>query len=318
MKVVFGIPADLTKYVHRLAERFPGVEFSCFTEKRDILRALTDADVFMGWLDRETFLQAKKLKWIQSPSSGVNYFLAIPELVEGEVLLTSASGTHGVSVAESAMAMILAHTRGIAESCRYRRKRTWAGSQIRKRLVVLKGTTMGIIGCGAIGRALAQRARGFQMRVIAVDVACVPADGVDELWDLRRLDDLLRESDYVVVTVPYTKETADLISEREIGLMKDSAMLVVMSRGGIVDETALLTALREDRLAAAAMDVFETEPLPPESEFWDTENLIITPHVAGGTQFEIDTLMEIFTENLDKFLRGQRPLRNQVDKLRQY
>jgi phosphoglycerate dehydrogenase-like enzyme len=238
--------------------------------------------------------------------------------VEGNVLLTSASGTHGICVAESAIAMILAHTRGIAKSFAYNRDHTWAPRELRRELVVLKGSTLGIIGLGSIGRALAQRARGFEMRIIAVDVAGERPGTVDELWSPDRLDDLLRESDYVAVAVPFTEETANLIGEREIGLMKPSAMLVVMSRGGIVQEDALEKALSGGRLAAAAMDVFETEPLPPESNLWDMENLIMTSHIAGGTQFESDTLIEIFTENLGKMLRGELPLRNQVDKKKGY
>ncbi len=319
MHVLFSkCQADIEKEIPLLEKSFPDVAFSYVPERKNIAKAITDADVYMGWLDREIFLQAKKLQWIQSNSTGVNHYTAIPELVTGDVLLTSASGTHGPCVAESAMAMILAHTRGIAESFPHNQNRTWAPRQIRGRLVVLKGSTLGIVGLGSIGRALAQRARGFEMRIIAVDVAGECPDTVDELWSLDRLDDLLRQSDYVAIAVPYTQETADLIDEREIGLMKPDAMLVVVSRGGIVNETALAKALRKGHLAAAATDVFKTEPLPPESELWDIENLIMTSHIAGGCQFEGDTLVEIFTENLGKLLRGEWPLRNQVDKRKGY
>jgi len=308
--------ADIEKQIPHFEKSFPDVAFSYVPERKDIAKAITDADVYLGWLDREIFLQAKKLKWIQSNSTGVNHYTAIPELVAGDVLLTSASGTHGPCVAESAMAMILAHTRGIAQCFPYKQNRTWAPRQLRSRLVVLKGSTLGIVGLGSIGRALAQRARGFEMRIIAVDVAGERPDTVDDLWSLDRLDDLLRQSDYVAITVPYTQDTADMIGEREMGLMKPGTMLVIMSRGGIVVESALAKALREGHLAAAATDVFKTEPLPPESELWGLENLIMTSHIAGGTQFEGDTLIEIFTENLGRLIRGDLPLRNQVDKRR--
>ncbi len=319
MNVVIGrCQLDVEKQLPYFEKSFPDVVFKYTPEREDQLKAIENADVYMGWMDREIFLQAKHLKWIQSTSTGVNYFIAIPELVESDVLLTSASGTHGICVAESALAMILAHTRGVAQCFPHKQKRTWAPRQLRGQLLVLKGSTLGIIGLGSIGRALAQRAKGFEMRIIAVDVAAERPEAVDELWSPDRLDDLLRESDYVIVAVPFTEETANLIGEREIGLMKPSAMLVVMSRGGIVQEAALEKALREGRLAAAAMDVFETEPLPPESKLWDLENLIMTSHIAGGTQFESDTLVEIFTENLGKMLRGELPLRNQVDKKKGY
>ena len=147
MHVLFSkCQADIEKEIPLLEKNFPDVAFSYVPERKNIAKAITDADVYMGWLDREIFLQAKKLQWIQSNSTGVNHYTAIPELVTGDVLLTSASGTHGPCVAESAMAMILAHTRGIAESFPHNQNRTWAPRQIRGRLVVLKGSTLGIVG----------------------------------------------------------------------------------------------------------------------------------------------------------------------------
>jgi phosphoglycerate dehydrogenase-like enzyme len=131
---------------------------------------------------------------------------------------------------------------------------------------------------------------------------------------LERLDDLLRESDYVVVAVPYTAQTADMLGARELALMKPTAMLIGMSRGGIINQEALVQALREKRLAAAALDVCDPEPLPADNELWDLENILITPHIAGGTQYEAQHVLEIFYENLARFRQGQFPLRNQVNK----
>jgi phosphoglycerate dehydrogenase-like enzyme len=137
---------------------------------------------------------------------------------------------------------------------------------------------------------------------------------VAELRGLDGLDDLLRESDYVVVTVPYTPQTDKMISGEQFALMKTSAMLVLISRGGIVDQEALAQALREGQIARAAIDVAVPEPLPPEHELWDLDNLLITFHVAGGTQYESEYLIGIFRENLKRFLNGDLPLRNQVEK----
>ena len=130
------------------------------------------------------------------------------------------------------------------------------------------------------------------------------------------LDRLLEESDFVVVTVPYTEITRGLFDRRRLAKMRPSAMLVGVSRGEIIDETALAAALREGRLAAAALDVFEEEPLSGGSPLWDVPNLLLTPHAAGGTQFEAERILEIFVDNLERFLRNDLPLRNQVDKLR--
>ena len=317
MQVLFGDTLmGMEAEIPALRQRFPDVDFR-HAETRDAARRMiAEADVYLGSLDREMFLDAKRLKWIQSPSSGVNYYTAIPELVEGEVLLTSASGTHAVCVAESAIAMILAHTRGITESQEYRRSRQWAFRQIRPRLVELTGSTVGIVGLGNIGRAVARRLHAFEARIVAVDLSAERPPYVEEVRPLDRLHDLLRESDYVVITVPFTEKTEGLIGDREIRQMKPTAMLVGISRGGIIDQDALLAALREGRLAAAALDVFNPEPLPEDSPLWDESRLIMTPHIAGGTQLERHAILEIFTENLSRFVAGDLPLRNQADKPR--
>ncbi|HXF62246.1 MAG TPA: D-2-hydroxyacid dehydrogenase [Caldilineaceae bacterium] len=317
MKVLIGTNGmGLEKGIPELQQRFPDLTFVHCPARELTAGMIADADIYIGWLNREIYLAAKQLRWIQSPSSGVNYFLDIPELVASDCLLTSASGTHGAAVADSAMAMILAFTRGIRQSVRHQQERVWRPGEIRPTLVELTGATMGIIGCGAIGRALAKRAKAFDMCVNAVDLFPnnKPAY-VDELWGLDRLDDLLRTSDYVVVMVPYTAQTANMIGAREIGLMRPDAMLVVMSRGGIVDQDALVQALQEKRIAAAALDVFKPEPLPADHPLWGLDNVLITAHIAGGTQHEGKYVLEIFTENLDRFLHNRLPLRNQVDKL---
>jgi D-2-hydroxyacid dehydrogenase (NADP+) len=318
MKVLIGPNGmGLEEGLPDLRARFDEVTFEHCADRGDVAGAIADADVYVGWLDASIFAHAERLRWIQSPSSGVNCYLAIPQLVESDVLLTSASGTHAACLAESTLGMILAFTRGVREAIFYQQRHEWAGRAIRSKMVELTGSTLGIIGLGHVGCALAERAKAFGMHVLAVDLyteskpACV-----DELSHVDRLEALLRASDYVVVTVPYTAETEGMIGTKELALMKPSAMIVGISRGGIIDQEALAEALREERLAAAALDVTRPEPLPAESDLWDVENLLIMPHVAGGTQFERQHVLEILTENLERFLRGDLPLRNQVDKAR--
>ena len=318
MKVLLGPnPMGLEKCLPNLKKEYPQVEFVYCAEQEAIADAITDADIYIGWLNSAVLLAAKNLKWIQSPSSGIDSYLNIPELVESDILLTSARGTHSVCLAESVLAMIFAFTRGIRDAMLRQQQHVWATPEIRGKLVELTGSTMGIIGFGTVGRALAKRAQVFDMRIIVVDL--YPADKPDyvsELWGFDHLGDLLCESDYVVVTVPRTPQTLGMIGAEQLTLMKPSAMLVGISRGGIIDQVALAQALREKRLAAAALDVFEPEPLPADSELWDLENLLITPHAAGGTQFENQYILDIFRENLERFMRGDLPLRNQIDKQR--
>jgi D-2-hydroxyacid dehydrogenase (NADP+) len=316
MKVLIGGNSmGLEQAIPDLQAKHPDIEFVHCPSRDETAGWISDVDIYLGWLDRAAFLEAKKLKWIQSPSTGVNYFLAIPELAESDVLLTSAIGTHGPCLAESVLGMIFAFTRGIRDAIFAQQKHEWAIRQIRPRLVELTASTMGIIGFGNLGRSLAKRAQAFDVRIIATDVfPNHKPDYVEALWGPDRLDDLLRQSDYVVVTVPYTPETDGMIGADQLALMKPGAMLIGISRGGIIEQGALAKALRENRLAAAALDVCSPEPLPADSELWDLGNLLITPHAAGGTQFERERVLDIFDENLERYLKGDLPLRNQVDK----
>ena len=317
MKVLIGPNfMHLEQGLPGLKRDYPEVEFVHCAERDGVADAIADADIYMGWLSRDLFLAAWNLKWVQSPSSGINYYLEIPGFVDSDVLLTSASGTHGACVAESAMAMILGITRGIREGVLAQKGKAWVNT-IRGSLLELSQSTMGIVGFGKIGRALGKRAHAFDMRILAVDM--YPNDQPDwvyGLWSLDRLDDLLRESDYVVVTVPHTDETHGMIGADQIAQMKPSAMLVGISRGGIIDQDALITALKNRKLAQAALDVISPEPLPVDSELWEMDNVLIMPHVAGATQFEGQHILEIFRENLDRFLKGDFAMRNLADKQR--
>ena len=319
MKVLIGPnPMGLEDALEDLRRAFPEVTFEHCAERDNLEQAIADAEVYVGWLGRDQFLAAKQLQWIQSPSSGINYYFDIPEFVASDVVLTSASGTHGACLAESVFGMILSFTRGIRDCILYQPDRDWAGGRtVRPRMVELTGSTMGIVGFGRVGKAIAERAVAFGMRVIAVDL--LPQDKpehVSELWGVDRLGDLMKASDYVVVTVPYTPQTVGLVGAKELVLLKPTAMVVGISRGGVIDQDALIEALREHRLAAAALDVFKPEPLPAESDLWALDNVLITPHIAGGTQFEGQHVLEILWENMGRFLRGEFPLRNQADKTR--
>ena len=318
MKVLIGTnPMGLENAIPDLQSKYADIEFVHVARREDTLELIADADVYVGWLNRDVYLAAKKLKWIQSPSSGINYYLAIPELVASDVILCSARGTHGPCLAESVFGMIFAFTRGIRELVLAQPRHEWRAREVRGKLLELSDSTMGIVGLGAVGRAVAKRAAAFGMRIIAVDLfPGKKPDHVAELWGLDRLDDLMAESDYVVITVPYTPDTDHMIGAQQIGAMKPTAMLVGISRGHIIDEDALATALKSGRVAAAALDVFAQEPLPADSPLWDIENLLITPHIAGGTQHESRYILDILYENLDRFLRGDFPLRNQIDKVK--
>ena len=308
---------DLQQIIPELNRRHPDVTITTCDDRSRLSSEIADADVYFGWLSREDFLAAKHLRWIQSPSTGVDGFVRFPELRDSDVILTNARGVHAACLAEHAFAMIFGFTRGMKALLEHQQRHQWATRELRNGLVELTGSTMGIVGFGTVGHAIAERARAFGMRVIAVDI--LPAEKPDQGTQVGGegdLDALLRESDYVVITVPYTERTRGMIGAAQLAQMKPSAILVGVSRGGIIDEAALVDALTTGRLAAAALDVFDREPLPEDSPLWDIDNLIVTPHAAGGSQFEAPAIRAIFLENVDRFVRGDLPLRNQVGKQR--
>ena len=273
-----------------------------------------DVDVLYGQLTADEFPSATNLKWVQSPSAGVEWMWRVPGLQDSDVVVTNMRGAHAATIAEHTFAMLLAHTRGLRAFDILQREHKWGRGELT--LGAIKGLTMGIVGFGNIGRAIARRANGFEMRVLAVDVEAVPpGEGVAEVWSLDRLGDLCRESDVLAIAAPITPNSRDMIRREHIGQMKRGSYILQMSRGGIVNEAALVDALEEGHLAGAGLDVTATEPLPVGDPLWTAPNLIITPHTSASSQLTFDLTWSILSENVGRFLRGE-PLLNTVDKRR--
>ncbi len=273
-----------------------------------------DADVFYGFPSAEIVAHAPRLRWIQAPSAGVEFVAHIPALVQSDIIVTSTRGAHAASVGEHVFALLLSFTRGIPTALEWQARKHWGRAEGYRALAEIAGLTMGIVGFGQLGRGVAQRARAFELNLLAVDAQ--PGDGqpyVDQVWPPSRLPELLARSDVVVITAPYTEATHHLIDATALATMRPTAYLIAVSRGGIVNEDALATALRDERLAGAALDVAEHEPLPPTSPLWDLPNVLITPHLAGASSAKERRCVEILRENLLRFIRGA-PLLNVIDK----
>jgi phosphoglycerate dehydrogenase-like enzyme len=297
-----------------LLDDLEGVEIAWADGPDEVARKIADADVVYGWPKKEQFLAARRLKWIQAPSAGVEMLCAIPEIVESDVLITNARGAHARVIAEHAFAMLLTFTRGILRFEQDKDARRWRRDQEIPLVQEVAGWTMGIVGYGNIGRHVAQRAVGFEMEILAADLAPMPgAPHVAEVWGLDRLPELFERSDVVVVTAPLTPESRLMIGADLLGRMKPTAYFIVVSRGGIVDEAALADALRNGTIAGAGLDVFEEEPYPSSGPLWDIPNLIMTPHLAGASTQKDRRCVEIFRDNIVRFQRGE-PLVNLVDK----
>ena len=281
----------------------------------EALRNIGDTDVVFGGFNRTLFENAKQLKWVQVLSAGVDGLL-FPEFVQSDVVLTSAKGFVGPHLADQAWALILGLLRGIGRSVR---ERTWDNRMsIRLATWELSERTLGIVGLGGTGIDVARRAQGFDMRVIAVDPETVEAPSfVHEVWQMDRFHELLAQSDVVAICAPLTPETHGMFNDAAFQAMQSHALLVNVTRGKIVDGPALLRALNNGSIGGAGLDVTPEEPLPTDSPLWDMPNVIITPHVAGGSPIRLDRTVGLFCDNLERILVGK-PLLSIIDKEKGY
>ena len=282
----------------------------------EALEVMPEVEVICGEINRALFARRKKLAWIQSWGAGVDGLL-YPELVESDVMLCSAKGTVGVHLADHGMALLLALTRGIHTALRnpgWDRVR-WP---IRDASWELVDRTMGIVGLGGTGRELARRAGAFGMRVVAVDPEDVEVPPeVEACWGMDRFHALLEQSDVVAICAPLTAETEGLFDRTAFARMQNHALLINVTRGRIVDEAALMEALNENRIGGAGLDVVPQEPLPGDHPLWEMENVVITPHTAGGSPNRDGRCVALFCENLRRYLDGQ-PLLSVIDKRKGY
>jgi phosphoglycerate dehydrogenase-like enzyme len=272
--------------------------------------------VVLGWAVKpENFARAERLRWIQVTAASVAGLL-FPALVESEVVITNGRGLHAVSMAEHTIGVILAFARKLHLARDAQRDAHWAQDELAGGAPFrdLAGATLGLVGLGTIGRAVAERARALGMRVLAVrrHPAADP-DPAHEQWGTDRLPELLERSDVVVLAPPLTAATRGMIGREELGRMRPDALLVNLGRGPLVDEAALIEALERSRIAGAALDVFDSEPLPSSSPLWRMPQVILTPHVSGLGPRLWERGMELFARNLAAYREG-RPLENVVDK----
>ena len=310
MKIVVydRLAEDLRQMIQEAADGHTAV----FPESEEALREEGfDAEIFYGFCHERIFQFLSSLKWIQSSSAGMDKHL-YPALRDSEVLLTNAAGLYGSHVADQGFALLLGLARGIHHFVHNQNQKIWGGSK--SPMVEIGGLTIGIIGMGGIGQYMASRAKGFDMYVISVDAYRKDKPAlVDELMPIEQLSDLMRRSDVVMIACPLTDETRGLINEENLVQMKPTAYLINVARGPIVNESALINVLQRRKIAGAGLDVTETEPLSEESPLWELDNVIITPHAAGGSQHRPRRTVEFFCQNLKRYFNKE-PLKNLVDK----
>jgi phosphoglycerate dehydrogenase-like enzyme len=278
---------------------------------------IDDVEVLLrGWLSAEAFdrllHRAPRLRWVHSASAGVERALT-PAARERGLVITNARGVFSRPIAEYVMLMILAVCRRLPQLLELQRERTWQPLEG----VELRDVTVGIVGLGSIGRAVAALASSFGCRVIAIrrHPAERPAeDGPhpDRVLGPDALPELLAESDFVVLATPLTPETEGMIDDAALRTLKRGAWLINIARGRLVDERALVRALRDGSIGGAVLDTFHEEPLPETSPFYELPNVIVTPHTSWSSGRVLDRSVELFCDNLRRFAAGD-PLLNVVD-----
>lgn len=303
--------------VERLRTLFPDVSFDAPESREACDALLPEADVVLGYaVRRENFATAKRLRWIHSMAAGVEWML-FPELVESDVTLTCSRGLHALSIAEHTLGVMLAFARQLHVSRDAQHEQRWtqlAQWDTAPGFGQLAGATVGIVGFGHIGRAIGERCRALGMHVLAVrrHPAAAP-EPAHEQWGPGRLAELFERSDWIVLAAPHTSESTHLVDAAMLARVKPGARLVNVGRGALVDEPALVAALREGRLAGAALDVMEEEPLAAGSPLWTMPHVIVTPHVSGLGPLYWERATDLFVEHLRAY-RDDRPLPNVVDK----
>jgi phosphoglycerate dehydrogenase-like enzyme len=280
-------------------------------------RAAPDATVILNWsgsraLLRDVFLMAPKVRWVHSRSAGLDSLL-FPELVESSVPLTNGSGVFSPSLGEFALGAILYFAKDFRRMIRNQMAGRWEQFDITE----ISGQTVGIVGYGDIGRAVAMRVCAMGMRVLAVKRHAPQSDNPDPLVERVYLPEQRAEMialcDYIVAAAPLTPETRGMLGEAEFAAMKPSAVVINVGRGPVIDEDAMLKALTEGRIKGAGLDVFTHEPLPAGHAFYKMENVLLSPHCADHTADWLEQAMRFFIENFDRFQKGE-PLRNVVKK----
>lgn len=313
-------PEDMSK---RILNRWSEMRVVHLPNYENLGRELADTDIFVGFsLRPDQFAMARKLKWVHATAAAVAQ-LMYPELRASGVVVTNASGIHSIPMGEHIVGALIALARRFPDCFRYQRESHWCQQELWERPEALRprelrGQTALFIGFGAVGREAARMARLLGLRIWAVTQSGRADTQIAErAFPSPALDEALPHADFVILAPPETPETTKMIGQRQFALMKPSAYLINVARGALVDEAALVRALRQGAIAGAALDVTTEEPLPPENPLWKLDNVFITPHVSAISEHLWERQTDLLIDNLERWFDG-RELVNRVDFARGY
>ncbi len=328
-KILIGKDLDQS-YIDKILDKYPWVEVDTCTSEEEQERKLSDVDILFTRVIPKTTLKAPKLRWVQFMWEGIDEITE--DFRDSKIILTNAGGAHTIPIAEHTFTFILDHEKRSFLYHAYQKKREWLGWKNQPKLGTLHGKTIGIIGYGRIGRAIAGIAKGFGMKVLAMKrtpadrsrsdlkyATCCDKEGKipSEIHGPEGLHHILSNSDHIVLSLPLTEDTNNFIGPEEFKSMKKGTFLVNIGRGALIDEKALMAALDGGSISGAGLDVFKEEPLPPENPLWAYENVMITPHSSVGGDPADDQVVDIFIENLQRYIDGIEMI-NVIDKKRGY
>jgi phosphoglycerate dehydrogenase-like enzyme len=299
------------EYKKALSSKFPEVVIHAATQEAAVGKFIEETDILMTIrISDDLIKKASKLKWIHAITTGVDYLVNLPSLRK-EVILTSTRGIHGPQVSEMAFLLMLALNRNFPQVVRNQDKgawERWPGKLLWKKKV-------GILGVGVIGEEIARKCKAFGMEVFGIDIIRRKLDCVDVFYGPEDIVKVAREVDYLVIVAPNTPETEKIVDSKVLSAMKPTAFLLNLGRGELVDEEALIRALKSGKIAGAGLDTYLQEPLPKGHPFWGMKNAIVSPHVAGMSDIYVEQALTIFEENLRRFIKGEkRNLLNLVER----
>ena len=327
MKIGIQLTRDKEKYQNLLSvlrsnlDSKNGLEFFHIDNDNGLKNKINDLDILATYGISESVFSKRsdRLKWIHFGTAGIEQSL-FSSILKSKTIITNARGVHASPVSEFAMGMIIYLSKQFSGCEEFKKFGNWTQWELARKTIQLKGKIVGIIGFGNIGKAIAKKAKAFDMKVIAtrrLQKKIEKKKIVDELIPLSNLDYLLAESDYVVIACPLTPLTKGMIGSNELAKMKLSAFIINIARGAIIDESALINSLQQKQITGAGLDVFSTEPLDKDSPLFELDNIFLSPHISGNFQeYQKDVVLQ-FADNLNRFMVGK-ALKNRVCKKRLY
>ena len=290
------------EYKKALSPKFPEVVIHAAAQEAQVGKFIEQADILMTIrVSDDLIKKASKLKWVHAMTTGVDYIVKLPSLKK-EVILTSTRGIHGPQVSEMAFLLMLALNRNFPEGVRNQDKgvwERWPGKLLWRKKV-------GILGVGVIGEEIARKAKAFGMEVFGIDIIKRKLDCIDAFYGPEDIVKVAKDLDYLVIVSPNTPETEKIVDSKVLSAMKPTAFLLNLGRGELVDEEALIRALKSGKIAGAGLDTYLQEPLPKGHPFWGMKNVIVSPHVAGMSDIYVEQALTIFEENLRRFIKGEK------------